>query len=107
MKHYLWAKYFADNFKRKKTLSANSYTPTQFEFKQISTNEHSYEKENRGDFSLSQVLMILMQFWRAGSYLSLLAEMIGSTLLECFAGRAPGSYGNRASFKYLQQVPLC
>ena len=33
--------------------------------------------------------------------------MISSVLQECFAGRAPESYRNRASFKYLKQALLC
>lgn len=37
----------------------------------------------------------------------LLVETISSVLEECFAGREPESYRNRALFKYLKQAPLC
>lgn len=62
---------FCRQFREKGSLDAIRCTPTRFEFKQISANEHSSEKYSRGDFSLSQVIMILMWLWRARGFLAL------------------------------------
>lgn len=43
---------------------------------------------------------MLMQFGRANLFL--LVEMISSVLQAHYAGRAPESYRNRVSFKYLK-----
>lgn len=62
---------FCRQFQEKGSLTAISCTPTLFEFKQISANEHGSEKYSRGDFTLSQVIIILMQLWRARGFLAL------------------------------------
>lgn len=65
---------FCRQFREKGSLDAIRCTPTRFEFKQISANEHSSEKYSRGDFSLSQAIMILMWLWRARGFLALTCE---------------------------------
>lgn len=74
---------FCQQFQEKGSLTAISCTPTLFEFKQISTNEHGSEKYSRGDFSLSQVIIILMRLWRARGFLALTCK----NGRQCAAGK--------------------